>query len=196
MTPRITVLPRKLHIDVPSGSNLLEVLRASNVLEDAPCGGNGTCGKCRVTVNGESRLACQTTVDQDMTVTVNSQSCETAKPELSAVTSQNNVLAFDIGTTTVVGYLLDRITGKVLACDNRRNPQCAYGADVISRIHYAVKNDHLPLTRRIRQCMDDMIRNLCSATNTSPAAIDTVSIVGNPAMQQLFLGISPDLRRQ
>ncbi len=30
------------------GDNLLELARRSNVAIDAPCSGNGSCGKCRV----------------------------------------------------------------------------------------------------------------------------------------------------
>ena len=70
MFHRITVLPHQLHTTVPAGSNLLEVLRHAGIFIDAPCGGNGTCGKCLVVINGEEHLACQTTIDHDMTVWV------------------------------------------------------------------------------------------------------------------------------
>ena len=192
MLHRITVLPQKLHITVPCGSNLLDALRDAGIFADAPCGGNGKCGKCRVTIDGEVRLACQTTVDRDMTVFTGIP-LSTAQIQSSSLSAPSSpVLAFDIGTTTVVGYLLDAVTGETLACDSRRNPQCAYGADVISRIQYAVKNSAAPLTHRIRQCMDDMIRCLCNAVTTQPEKIERISIVGNPAMQQLFLGIYPE----
>ena len=36
------------------GENLLEVARKSNVAIDAPCSGNGSCGKCRVRLTGGS----------------------------------------------------------------------------------------------------------------------------------------------
>ncbi|MDR2663127.1 MAG: 2Fe-2S iron-sulfur cluster binding domain-containing protein, partial [Treponema sp.] len=31
-----------------SGESLLDAARRANVAIDAPCGGNGTCGKCRI----------------------------------------------------------------------------------------------------------------------------------------------------
>lgn len=192
MEYRITVLPQKLHITVPAGSNLLDSLRNAGLIADAPCGGNGKCGKCRVIIDGEMRLACQTSVDREMTVSLNPSGTATESCTASITSAQNPVLAFDIGTTTVVGYLLDAATGETLACDSRLNPQCAYGADVISRIQYAVKNGYHPLTRRIRIYLDEMLWKLCSATDTKPEQISHISIVGNPAMQQLFLGISPE----
>ena len=35
-----------------AGDNLLEVARGANVAIDAPCSGNGACGKCRVQLKG------------------------------------------------------------------------------------------------------------------------------------------------
>ena len=50
------------------------------------------------------------------------------------------VLAYDIGTTTIVCYLLDGRSGQELAYESILNPQTVYGADVISRIEYVLKN--------------------------------------------------------
>lgn len=59
-------------IDVPEGVTLLEAERLAGLVPDAPCGGNGTCGKCAVTiVDGSERrvvLACQTRVTSNLTV--------------------------------------------------------------------------------------------------------------------------------
>ena len=35
-------------IECNAGDNLLELARRANVAIDAPCSGNGSCGKCRV----------------------------------------------------------------------------------------------------------------------------------------------------
>ena len=35
-------------VECNAGDNLLELARRSNVAIDAPCGGNGSCGKCKV----------------------------------------------------------------------------------------------------------------------------------------------------
>lgn len=45
-------------LTVPLGTKLMDALRKAGIFPDAPCGGNGTCGKCKVTVNGVEVLAC------------------------------------------------------------------------------------------------------------------------------------------
>ena len=37
-----------VEIECNAGDNLLELARRANVAIDAPCSGNGSCGKCRV----------------------------------------------------------------------------------------------------------------------------------------------------
>ena len=68
MTCRVTVLPQNVSVTAPVGENLLSVLRRADLAPDAPCGGNGKCGKCLVTVNGQQVSACRYTVQRDMTV--------------------------------------------------------------------------------------------------------------------------------
>jgi len=48
--------------------------------------------------------------------------------------------AFDIGTTTIAGYLCDLGTGKVVDTYSTMNPQVRYGEDVVSRISYHMGN--------------------------------------------------------
>ena len=77
MLHRITVLPQKLNIRAEAGRNLLEVLREAGISLNAPCGGSGTCGKCKVLIDGHAQLACHTTVDRDMTVTLPNAGADT-----------------------------------------------------------------------------------------------------------------------
>lgn len=65
---KLTLPSEHLTLDVAQGAVLLDALREHGLQPDAPCGGRGTCGKCRVVVNGVERLACQTKVEKDMTV--------------------------------------------------------------------------------------------------------------------------------
>ena len=53
----ITVLPRKKVFTVSAGTNLLKALRDAGLSPDAPCGGSGKCGKCKVTVDGQELLS-------------------------------------------------------------------------------------------------------------------------------------------
>lgn len=182
------------HLEVPAGTNLLEALRQAGLAVDAPCGGRGTCGKCKIRVNGEEILACQTVVDRDVSVELPETAATktlTAGISLRSGNENGYRLAFDIGTTTMAGFLLDG-SGTELACDSRENPQRAYGADVISRIQYALRTDGEIQTRIIRDCLAQMSAKLCQKRGIEENQIQTVSIVGNPAMQQLFLGISPE----
>ncbi len=191
----ITVLPAQVHIKAQTGENLLHILRAAGLAPDAPCGGLGTCGKCLVTLNGREVLACQTVVDRDMAVTLPQPTGEQILTAGTRVTgtlaADTYLLACDIGTTTVALWLLDG-SGRELGCSSRKNPQAAFGADVISRISHAIKGDLAALTAAIGSCLDEMTRELCRQANVEPCKISRVSVVGNPAMQQLFLGISPE----
>jgi uncharacterized 2Fe-2S/4Fe-4S cluster protein (DUF4445 family) len=102
-------------------------------------------------------------------------------------------VAFDIGTTTVVGYLLDLSTGTELAVASRTNPQTSFGDDVVSRIQYASTRPRglENLNRRIVDCMNDIIRELAAAAGVDPVTIYQVTTTGNTTMGHLFLGINP-----
>lgn len=188
------ILPENQIISVPSGENLLTALRIANLAPDAPCGGNGKCGKCKVLVDGVEGLACQTLVDRDMTVQLPQKAGLNVLQEgISGASTvvpkkEGQLLAFDIGTTSVVCFLLDGQTGKELGKASMLNPQTVFGADVISRIQRALAGEVAAETAAIREGMTRLIRHVTER----PEEISLVSVVGNPAMQQLFLGISPE----
>lgn len=193
----VTVLPSQQNITVPVGENLLTVLRNAGLAPAAPCGGNGTCGKCKVIVNGRKLSACKTQVNRNMTVTLpgatpwNLLTEDRLPSHTLSGTQEGYLLAFDVGTTTVAGYLLAGNTGEEIASQSRPNPQSAFGADVVSRIRHALQGQLEALTAQIRSCLNDITASLCQAVKIGPGEIRIVSLVGNPAMQQLFLGISP-----
>ena len=198
MLHHVTVLPDMQTLEAVTGDNLLARLREAGLAPEAPCGGTGRCGKCKVMADGREVLACRTVIDRDMTVTLprtESTAVVThgipARGTLSPLKA-GHLLAFDIGTTTVVGYLLDGRTGRELASESALNPQHTFGADVISRIQHALNGQMEALTGCIRQCLGDITAALCARAGIAPTQIGVVSIVGNPAMQQLFFGICPD----
>ena len=108
-------------IDAQVGDTVLAVLqRAGIAAPEAPCGGNGTCKKCLVSVDGREVLACRTAVTGDHTVIIPEWDAgaviigEGAAAELPLTPADGLGAAADIGTTTVVVYLYDLRTGKLL----------------------------------------------------------------------------------
>lgn len=196
--PAIHVLPHDRVLRVPENTNLLDALRKEGLSPDAPCGGNGKCGKCTVMVDGVPVPACRTVVTGDIAVTIPHRT-ERDVP-LTEIAVQQNMerpnegctVALDLGTTSVVCFLLEEKTGRVLAKSSMQNPQTPWGADVVSRIRAALKGDMEALTRAIREGMTGLIREVCREAGLSPEAVSVVAPVGNPAMQQLFLGILPE----
>jgi uncharacterized 2Fe-2S/4Fe-4S cluster protein (DUF4445 family) len=94
------------------------------------------------------------------------------------------LLAFDIGTTTVAGYLLDGKTGKELASHSRRNPQAVFGADVISRIGHALDGQASASTESIGTTPSNAIRMFIAAFNragTFPFEVGVKGVLGRAA---------------
>ena len=194
MSHWVTVLPEKLRIEADHGETLLCVLRAAGLILDAPCGGEDRCGKCRVFADGVEVLACRTPVDRDMTVTLPQQSdrniLSACIPLPEAEIREGCCLAVDLGTTMVAGYLL--AADKEPVCASLRNPQSAFGADVMSRIRLAVRGQQEILTNSIRHCLETLTLTLCRKADISPGDIQWICVAGNPAMQQFLLGIPLD----
>ncbi|MCQ2512402.1 MAG: ASKHA domain-containing protein, partial [Lachnospiraceae bacterium] len=210
MSYTIKILPKDINVEVEQGTSLLDVQIKAGLQPDAPCGGAGTCGKCLVDVllaNGtfETVKACQTLVDQDMTIRVKE---ETTFHVLESGTKRSFALnpgmsleeikakkalgaAFDIGTTSVVCYLLDLETGEELAHASMLNPQSQFGADVISRCEYAIANGVDTLSTVIHTALNELLNEACKNAGRAKEEIYIASIVGNTCMHHLYLGINP-----
>lgn len=190
---KICVLPQHSVIPAKTGETLLTLLRREGLAPDAPCGGQGTCGKCTVQIDGKFLPACQVTVQSDLTVTIPPrQGLQILTPEKTKAVSKGPFSsAIDIGTTSVVCTLLGA-EGTVIAVRSAANPQGVYGADVVSRIRSALDGNMDVQTRLIRDCVHALLEECCKECGIRPEQIETVCIVGNPPMQQLFLGISPE----
>ncbi len=130
--------------------------------------------------------------ESDFEVTLVFLGNELAGCEEGDTTQHNYGIAFDIGTTTVVGYLLDLNTGEQLSVCARMNPQISFGDDVISRINYGQTREALEkLTMSLRVCLLEIIDELSETGNIEEDDIYELSIAGNTCMHHLFLGISP-----
>ncbi len=101
-------------------------------------------------------------------------------------------LAVDLGTTNVAAFLIDLETGVRLASLAIENPQTAWGADLISRINYAVRHDaaRIELRSAALNAINALAHDLCHAVGTRLQDIVDVVICGNTAMHHLLLGLS------
>lgn len=275
---RVLFFPDNIEVSVPDGSSIVHAFHQAGLPIYAPCGGNGTCGKCMVRVIGENgsielKQACKTPVMSDITIDISHAAEEyrvlkdgTAgklKPDpmvrripvcvekaklgdmrsewerlAEAISSEGGVsasdlsihpaaisaiyeklngcnhkadvilfrnevlsivpkgnpvcaVAFDIGTTSIVGYLLDLESGKQLAVAGMLNPQSAYGADVVMRAKYTLENGVSTLSDAVREALNTIIMDTAKQANIAPEDIFLISVAGNTCMHHLFLGISP-----
>jgi len=293
---RVLFQPDGRTVEVDAGRTVLDAARKAGIHLNAPCGGKGVCGNCKVQVTnaddlpvtdadrehfreGEReqgyRLACQLRVTRDLTVLIPEETrlsdqkilemgterhatldpmmtkthLDLAPPELpdqradadrvgetlpaagrryryplhvlrtlprilrsrdfnvTAVTFDGELIALepgdtstrcfgvaaDVGTTTVVGTLVDLATGERLGVASRTNPQVAYGDDVVSRIDYAgrEKNGLALLHAKIAGCLNDVVHELATRAHVHHSEIYELLTVGNTTMMHLLLGVDP-----
>lgn len=102
-------------------------------------------------------------------------------------------VAVDIGTTTVVAYLVDLVTGEHLGSGTAHNPQAQHGADVISRTEYSKTHpDGLArLQREAVGVVNQVVAQALECVNAGPERIHEMTVVGNTCMHHLFLGLDP-----
>ncbi|MEI7903639.1 MAG: ASKHA domain-containing protein, partial [bacterium] len=219
----VTFLPAAKTVHVEANATLLQAAVQAGLLIDTPCGGGGICAKCRVRIHsgqaatgGSShrltadeltrgwRLACGTKVTEPLTVEIPAASQvarlgtilvdgEPISIRRDAHTLGHLGVAFDLGTTSVVGTLFDLHTGLERATHAVMNRQITLGDDVISRIAYVRTNpaNLTVLQARAVETLNDILRVLCDECNESPDSIHKLTVAGNTTMQQLLLGIDP-----
>jgi len=199
------------HITVTSpGTTILQAQIDAGLPANAPCGGNGSCGKCKVEIRTgtdqpwewvracrytvESDLQIRTHTEQDIRILTGSSAKQTAseQADAGAQKADSYAVAFDIGTTSIVGYLLSGDGQREIAAQGRLNPQVKFGADVISRLGYATEHGPQALSDCVREALNGLITQLCSRAEISRDAVRRISIVGNTCMHHLFLGVSPE----
>ena len=84
-------------------------------------------------------------------------------------------------------------TGNVVATHGIMNPQIRFGEDLMSRVSYVMMHSEGAgeLTRAVRQGVNDLIGGVCSLGGIGPADVVELTVVGNPIMHHLFLGLDP-----
>lgn len=286
---RVTFEPHGRAVSVLCGTKVLEAAAQIGLALDTPCGGGGTCGKCRVQmIHGATepcdeerehfneqqlaegwRLACQASVKTQAVVRIPETSLfanthqiltessgtvgevvpavrkvyvelpaptleddvsdlmrlerqvGTVKTDLdllrelpsllrqadfkgTAVVTDHHLIdfepgdtsptccgaAFDIGTTTVVGALMDLRTGEDLALASCVNPQVSFGDDVLSRIgHSSSPKGLAELQGVILNAVDGILTELCRQASVPREHVYELTFAGNTTMQHLLCGV-------
>jgi len=221
--------PADLRLEVPAGTRLQDVLFGQGV--EFPCGGRGRCKGCRVKVlRGELditpeeknklsqaeldagwRLACRHSLTSDLEL-------ELAQWEMSILSDESHFafnpreglgVAIDLGTTTIAAQLLDLRTGNVLGVQTALNDQACHGADIMSRVEFAIHGGQAELERLVREQVGGMVKLLLESAGRARSPLRARSndggqgtarptfpqlsravIVGNTVMHHLFCGIN------
>ncbi|HHY25622.1 MAG TPA: DUF4445 domain-containing protein [Desulfitobacterium dehalogenans] len=102
-------------------------------------------------------------------------------------------LAIDVGTTTVVVYLVNLDSGEIVDKQGSYNKQAQFGDDVISRIVYAVESQEslAEIQRAVVDTVNVLIDEMLKRQSLTGQDIASAVIAGNTTMSQLFLGINP-----
>ncbi len=300
-TVTITFQPTGRRFQVAESETLFEAAIEAGVEVDTVCGGNGSCGKCKVRIEeappaagpldylllsggeiaGGYRLSCQLAADRDMVVDVpetgdlatarilhqgvsrqvplqpnlrklfvpygdprqaqnvsdwdrvrklwprNARPRDIAlhllrtlpaaardKAGMTLVVAGRRVIAiepgntahrqygvaFDIGSTTVVGFLMDLGTGAEAAVASAVNRQAVYGDDIIGRLARAQRNPEglARLNAMIVEQLNELLAELAAAAGVEAGEIYEVTVVGNMAMHHFllrldstYLGLAP-----
>ena len=102
-------------------------------------------------------------------------------------------LAVDLGSTTIAAQLCNLRTGEVVATADTMNPQIRFGEDLMSRVSYVMMNEggDVAMTEVVRDAFNQLARRAAKAAGIPIEDILDMTVVANPIMHHLFLGIDP-----
>ena len=196
-------------VQVERGTPLPDVLFTLGV--EFPCGGQGRCRGCKVRIIAGDlplneaqrnrlapaeiaagwRLACQGRAEQDLVL-------ELAQWD-AAILADDTVfeytpregwgIAVDVGTTTLVAQLVDLRNGRVGGVQTALNAQAQHGADIMSRVEFALADRGGLLTRLIRDQIGGLILELMAGKPEAQSGLRQIILVGNTVMHHLFGGV-------
>ncbi len=106
-------------------------------------------------------------------------------------------LAIDLGTTSIVVYIVEMETGKILSAASGHNRQAACGDDVINRMVCAEKDGVKKLKLMALSTINNLTKQALATLEQDQSAIENVVISGNTTMVHLLLGLeSKYIRRE
>jgi uncharacterized 2Fe-2S/4Fe-4S cluster protein (DUF4445 family) len=212
MELKVTFQPQGRTVYVLPGTKIIEAAAMAGVIIDTPCGGAGTCKKCKIAIIEPSGdrvdcLACQRTIDKNTTIevpqnslmlgpgkiVVDSEIVHKIIPDRKCENGECFGVAVDLGTTTLAASLVNLKDGAEIAVMGSHNPQISNGDDVISRIKFSIENSEglANLQKAVIRQINSMIDHLCKKAGIKRQDVLEISVAGNTAMQHLFRGIEP-----
>jgi uncharacterized 2Fe-2S/4Fe-4S cluster protein (DUF4445 family) len=112
--------------------------------------------------------------------------------EPAAGASRNLGLAVDLGSTNVVGALLDLDSGETLGERSELNPQVEHGEDILARTHFcALEGSLARLQEQATGCISAIASRLAETAGAAAADVTAVSVAGNTTMAHFLLGLDP-----
>lgn len=218
----ITVCGREQELVTCNGEEtIMDALVASGRAYSFPCGGRGTCGKCRIRVlDGELpaskadegfftkeeldkgyRLACQAYPVEDITIQFLGEEDDSFEVLADTATVKGSdkeqtkpyMIAVDIGTTTLAVSLVDSVTGKTAAVHTAMNRQRSYGTDVIARIKASCDGKGKELQELVSEDLLAAIDAVIADGKVSESDIGEIAIAGNTTMGHLLMGLSCEM---
>jgi uncharacterized 2Fe-2S/4Fe-4S cluster protein (DUF4445 family) len=102
-------------------------------------------------------------------------------------------VAVDVGSTTVAAHMCDLSSGEILASSSLMNPQIRFGEDLMSRVSYVMMHPEgaKEMTSAIREALNTLFDGVVKQVNGSISDILEITLVANPIMHHLLLGIDP-----
>jgi uncharacterized 2Fe-2S/4Fe-4S cluster protein (DUF4445 family) len=102
-------------------------------------------------------------------------------------------MAVDVGSTTIAAHLCDLLSGELVAAAGVMNPQIRFGEDLMSRVSYSMMNPggFVQMTSAVREALSSLAAEVAASAGITTQDILEATIVGNPIMHHLVLGIDP-----
>lgn len=198
----------QLHQDIimQPGESIAQALLRKDYKVPMACGGNGTCGKCKVEIDGAWVNSCKLYPKPEEDIIISAFGWGEGREELTQIAGVEKInitegrareakgqtrktfLAVDIGTTTIAAALAEKETGAVLATAGCGNSQRIFGQDVLSRIKASVAGTGEKLKTLIRQDILNLSEEI--QKKQKDIVIEHIYIAGNTTMEHLYMGDS------
>lgn len=198
----------QLHQDIimQPGESIAQALLRKDYKVPMACGGNGTCGKCKVEIDGAWANSCKLYPKPEEDIIISAFGWGEGREELTRIAGVEKInitegrareakrqtrktfLAVDIGTTTIAAALAEKETGAVLATAGCGNSQRIFGQDVLSRIKASVAGTGEKLKALIRQDILNLLEEI--QKKQKDIVIEHIYIAGNTTMEHLYMGDS------